>query len=96
MKKPAQVFKIDKNWWKKQRPPAHEKKLIIKRHNSKMTYPLLTVKQVANRLNVGVWSIYDYISSGDLDCHIVGKRKRISEEALEDFLTIQKIKYLRR
>lgn len=95
MKSGAQIYHVDKNWWQQERTPTQQKKLIVAKRRSKITYPLLTVKQVSEKLNVGVGSIYSYIISGELDCQIVGKRKRISEEDLEDFLILQKNKHLK-
>lgn len=83
------VVTIDKDWWKKERPSIKDNSASIRRTPIKSKFPLLTVKEVARRWNVGIWSVYDYIASGELESVVVGRRKRISEEAMEDYLIRQ-------
>ena len=50
---------------------------------------LLTVKQIAERLNVSVSCVYELISEGILSCHRIGPRRgsvRVSEEELSRYL----------
>jgi len=92
MKRNAQVIALSKDWWKKERPAA-EGQLVVKRRTKIPTSPLMTVKEVAGLLSVKVGTIYDRINDGKLECQRVGRCKRISREALEDFLNVQNLTY---
>ena len=81
----AQVIRISKNreWWNEERAPASRAVIV----RSKGTGKLLTVKQVAARMNCGIWLVYDLIRDGELDCQPVGKRgKRVPEDSLTAYL----------
>ncbi|MBC8288795.1 MAG: helix-turn-helix domain-containing protein [Planctomycetes bacterium] len=47
---------------------------------------MLTVKQVAERLNLSQAAIYRYVASSQLECHRFGNAIRISDAQLTDFL----------
>jgi excisionase family DNA binding protein len=47
---------------------------------------LLTPEQVAERLQISRWTVMDYLRSGKLKGHKVGRLWRIKEQDLEDFL----------
>lgn len=57
--------------------------------------PLLTVRQVAARLNVSTTAIYDLINAGSLPCYRIGagekrQRIRISETDIAEYLERQR------
>ncbi|MDA1013843.1 MAG: helix-turn-helix domain-containing protein [Planctomycetota bacterium] len=47
---------------------------------------MLTVKQVAQQLNVSLGSVYKSIRRGDLEHHRFGASIRVSEEQLAEFV----------
>jgi excisionase family DNA binding protein len=50
---------------------------------------MLTVKQVAERLNVSAATVYNLVVGGKLACHKIGVRRgtvRVSESQLADYL----------
>lgn len=78
------VIPITKDWWKHDEPIVEQRvRLMIPKKVSKKYY---SVREIADLLGVGIWSIYDYIKEGDLYAISVGRRKRIPEEALTDYL----------
>lgn len=92
MAKKCQVITLNKDWWKNPRPSTDANRLLISRRKKLPNEPFMTVKEVAKRLNVGIWGVYGFISRGELECQQIGRRKRISKEALEDFLMKQNLK----
>lgn len=54
-----------------------------------MTETFLTVKEVARRLAVGRTTVYELIARGDLIAIRIGRARRISESALERWVTQQ-------
>ncbi|QKW51058.1 helix-turn-helix domain-containing protein [Streptomyces buecherae] len=54
-----------------------------------MTPGLLNVDQVAERLQVSRWTVYNLIRSRDLASMTIGRCRRISEAALTDYITRQ-------
>lgn len=56
---------------------------------------LLTVQDVAERLKVSRYFVYNYINSGELPCIVLSsKKRRFLEKDVEEFL--QKKKVMRR
>jgi excisionase family DNA binding protein len=47
---------------------------------------LLTVDQVAARLQLSRWSVYNLIRSRELGSVTIGRSRRITEEALYDYI----------
>ena len=47
---------------------------------------MLTVKQVASRLNISLGAVYKAMQDGVLEHHRFGSALRISEEQLEEYL----------
>lgn len=88
----TKVLKLTgRDWWKEERLPSAD--LVIKKQKKGIPEKFLTVQEVAKRLNVGVWCIYDFIHSGQLSHYPIGRRKRIALDDLEEFLMQQKIKF---
>ncbi|MBW1599733.1 helix-turn-helix domain-containing protein [Streptomyces sp. JJ38] len=54
-----------------------------------MTAALLNVDQVAARLQVSRWTVYQLIRSRELASFTIGRCRRVSETALHDFITRQ-------
>jgi len=52
---------------------------------------LLTPKQVAEELNVSVWTVYRLIKRGDLVAIRVGRLLRIPESSLEAFIDLRRV-----
>ncbi|GAA3616682.1 helix-turn-helix domain-containing protein [Streptomyces chitinivorans] len=50
---------------------------------------LLTVDQVADRLQVSRWTVYNLIRSRELASLTIGRCRRISEAALHDYIARQ-------
>ena len=48
---------------------------------------LLTVEQVAARLQVSRWTVYNLIRSRELASVTIGRCRRVSEEALTEYIT---------
>lgn len=84
--KRADVIHLSNDWWMDDRKPA--KDLVIKSKRTKLPAKLYTVKEMAERLNVGIWGLYDAIKLRELKAEVVGKRFRISEEAMLDYLDL--------
>lgn len=82
----AQIIRISKDkWWQTDREPAA--KALVVPAKRKASSKLLTVKEVAERMNVGIWLVYDLIREGQLDCQPVGRRgKRVPADSLEFYL----------
>ncbi|WPB92203.1 helix-turn-helix domain-containing protein [Streptomyces malaysiensis] len=51
-----------------------------------MTPGLLNVDQVAARLQVSRWTVYNLIRSRDLASLTIGRCRRITESALHDYI----------
>ncbi len=51
----------------------------------------LTVKQVANRLNISLSLAYRLIASGEIPYYRIGSCKRVIEEELEEYLQRQRV-----
>lgn len=53
------------------------------------------VRQVAERINVSISTIYELIKRGDLECHCAAVRKgfRISEEQLQKYMERSKVNH---
>lgn len=51
--------------------------------------PLLTVKETCRVLGVSKQTVYRLLAAGDLQCVIVGERKRFRPEDLEAYLAGQ-------
>jgi len=49
-------------------------------------FPMLTVRQVAEKLLCSVFTVYRYINSGYLPSYKIGSRNRVGEKDLEEFL----------
>ena len=47
---------------------------------------MLTVKDIAKKLNISIGAVYKAISSGELECHRFGNAIRISPTQLDEFL----------
>ncbi|MFC7306060.1 helix-turn-helix domain-containing protein [Streptomyces monticola] len=52
-----------------------------------MTGPVLDVDQVAARLRISRWKVYDLIRSRELASFKVGRLRRISEAAVHDYIS---------
>ncbi|RFU82888.1 DNA-binding protein [Streptomyces triticagri] len=52
-----------------------------------MTAAVLTVPQVAERLRISAWKVYDLIRSRELASFKVGRCRRISEAAVHDYVS---------
>jgi excisionase family DNA binding protein len=94
----AKVIRISRRgaWLEEQRAPMPPNSQLIIKTKKPLPEVFLTVQQVAKRLNVGIWCIYDFINSGELQCQRIGRLKRVSMEALEEFLILQNLKNRRR
>jgi len=55
---------------------------------------LLSPKQVADGLNVSVWTVYRLVRKGDLVAVRVGRLLRIPESSLEAFLDLRRVRTL--
>jgi excisionase family DNA binding protein len=51
-----------------------------------MSTTVLTVDQVATRLRVSRWTVYNLIRSRELPSFTIGRCRRISESALNDYI----------
>lgn len=54
-----------------------------------MTVPVLTVDQVGIRLGVSRWTVYNLIRSRELPSFTIGRCRRISEAALNEYIARQ-------
>ncbi len=52
--------------------------------------PMLTVKEVARRLAVSPWTVYQWCYQGVLPSHKIGGSVRITEEALERHIELSR------
>lgn len=52
---------------------------------------LLSIEQVANRLQMSKMTIYRYIKAGKIEAYKIGKEFRIKESALVKFLEESKV-----
>jgi excisionase family DNA binding protein len=57
------------------------------RQGTAMSQTFLTVDDVAERLHVSKWAVWDYIRSGDLRAAKVGRHYLIRPEDLDQFVT---------
>ncbi|MGW7068106.1 helix-turn-helix domain-containing protein [Streptomyces sp. NPDC054855] len=55
-------------------------------HDHRTPPLLLTVDQVAARLQVSRWTVYNLIRSRELASVTIGRSRRISEAALHDYI----------
>lgn len=46
-----------------------------------------TVKEVAEKLNLKIATVYRYIKTGKIKAYKVGKRLRIKKKEIEDFMS---------
>ncbi len=53
---------------------------------------MLTVREVALKLNISVGAVYKAINAGELECHRFGKTIRISVDQFECFLSCSALK----
>ncbi|MEO3752532.1 helix-turn-helix domain-containing protein [Streptomyces sp. B6B3] len=58
----------------------------MSRSNRDRPVVLLTVDQVAVRLQVSRWTVYNLIRSRELVSVTIGRSRRISEDALRDYI----------
>jgi excisionase family DNA binding protein len=54
-----------------------------------MTTAVLTVDQVAQRLGISRWKVHDLIRSHDLASFKIGRCRRISETAVQDYISLR-------
>ncbi|MFI0785362.1 helix-turn-helix domain-containing protein [Streptomyces lydicus] len=54
-----------------------------------MSNALLTVDQVAARLHVSRWTVYNLIRSRELTSFTIGRCRRISEAALDAYISLR-------
>lgn len=85
MKYGAQVIRTDKDWWKQERKPASRQQPVIIGKLKPLSKKYYSPKEIASIYNVGVWLIYGLIRSGKLEAEVIGKQKRISQEALDAY-----------
>jgi excisionase family DNA binding protein len=88
----AQIIRIskDREWWKESREPSERARIV--KTKRKLPSRLMTVQEVAGRLGCKIWLVYDLIRGREIDWQPVGKRgKRISEDALMDYLERRKL-----
>jgi excisionase family DNA binding protein len=52
-----------------------------------MAVPLLTIRNVSERLQISVRTIHRLVANGDLTVIRIGRAVRVSEETLKAFLT---------
>lgn len=52
---------------------------------------MLTIKEVAKRLNVSLSLAYRLVASGDLPCHAIASCKRVLETDLESYVDRQRV-----
>lgn len=57
---------------------------------TRTTVPLLTVEEVARRLNTSTKTVRRRIADGDLPVHRIGRAHRISETDLQTFLAARR------
>lgn len=55
---------------------------------------LLTVKEVAQILNMSIWFVYDALAKGKLRCQPVGRNRRIFLDDLNDYLIAERTRQL--
>lgn len=77
-------------WFETEREPA--KAIVIRRARRGLADRYLSPKQLAERLGVHTDIVYRAMKSGELDAQPVGRIYRISEEAVEDYLALQRRK----
>lgn len=53
-------------------------------HEKQMEY--YTAKQVAEKLNFGIRTVYNLLNSGELEFKLVGKSKRVTEHQFRKYL----------
>ena len=61
-------------------------KAELHKHDSRAALRLLTIKDVAERMQVSCRTIHRLVGNGDLKVIHIGRSVRVSEEALKAFL----------
>jgi excisionase family DNA binding protein len=54
-----------------------------------MSAAVLTVDQVARRLGISRWKVHDLIRSRELASFKIGRCRRISEAAVDDYISLR-------
>lgn len=78
-------------WIHQDRAPA--KDLVIRHARRGLSSRYLSPKELAHRLGVHTDVVYRAIKHGEMDAQPVGRIYRISEEAVEDYLALQRRKH---
>lgn len=78
------------DWFREDREPA--KDIVIRRSRRGLADRYMSPSQLAERLGVHTDMIYRAIRVGELEAQPVGRIYRISQEAVEDYLALQKRK----
>jgi excisionase family DNA binding protein len=87
MSKKAELIRIEKDWYKKDRPSSDADVLAILPKRRKVPSKVYTVKELMQLLKCQKDLIYGAVKSGELFAHRVGSRGiRVDEAALEDYL----------
>lgn len=55
---------------------------------------LLTMKQVATRLNISLSLAYRLVACGEIPCYEIGSCKRVDEDDLEEYLQAQRLEVI--
>jgi excisionase family DNA binding protein len=84
--KNADIIKIDKDWWMKERQPSDAANLAITKKR-RLPGRAYSIAHWAERLNVSVDVFYSAISCGEITPLVVGRQYRLDEQIIEDFLS---------
>ncbi|MEV0282003.1 helix-turn-helix domain-containing protein [Streptomyces sp. NPDC050610] len=68
---------------------SHKNAGSVMRKVTQVPASLLTVDQVADRLRVSRWTVYNLIRSRQLASLTVGRCRRITEAALNEFISLR-------
>lgn len=78
------------DWFHEDREPARD--IVVRKSRRGLASRYLSPKELADRLGVHLDVIYRAIRLGELDAQPLGRIYRISEEAVEDYLILQRRK----
>ena len=82
------IIGLSKKWWAEERAPSSAPVQIVDRSKPvRVSKVFHTVKQVAERFQVSGDVVYALCQSGELEANRFGRCWRISEEALQDYLS---------
>lgn len=79
------VVKMQPSWFKKRRE-AGESVTIQKRR--KLAEKYYSLNEIAKKFSVGYDLLYKAIRRGELDAEVIGRSYRVSEESVQNYLTL--------